>query len=63
MTVSNEAGAPTLEQQQQGGARDLKAEAAGHPLVKAVLETCPGATIEAVRPAPEPETGEDPDGG
>ena len=73
VTVSNEAGAPTLEQQQQqqGGARDLKAEAAGHPLVKAVLETFPGSTIEEVRPPPEPETGqgvppesgEDPDGG
>ncbi|MAF96672.1 MAG: DNA polymerase III subunit gamma/tau [Rhodospirillaceae bacterium] len=60
VTVSNEAGAPTLEQQQrqQGGARDLKAEAAGHPLVKAVLETFPGATIEEIRPAPEPETGQ-----
>ena len=63
VTVSNEAGAPTLEQQQQRGARDLKAEAAGHPLVKAVLETFPGATIEEVRPAPAPETGEDPDEG
>ncbi|MCH7832511.1 MAG: hypothetical protein IIC55_06525 [Proteobacteria bacterium] len=58
VTVSNEAGAPTLEQQQQGGARDLKAEAAGHPLVKAVLEAFPGATIEEVRPAPEPEPGQ-----
>ena len=58
VTVSNEAGAPTLEQQQQEGARDLKAEAAGHPLVKAVLETFPGSTIEEVRPPPEPETGQ-----
>ena len=63
VTISNEAGSPTLDQQQQGGARDLTAEAAGHPLVKAVLDTFPGATIEEVRPPPEPETGEDPDQG
>ena len=58
VTVANEAGAPTLEQQQQEGARDSKAEAAGHPLVKAVLETFPGSTIEEVRPPPAPETGQ-----
>ena len=40
------------------GDDDVKAEAAGHPLVKAVLETFPGSTIEEVRPPPAPETGQ-----
>jgi DNA polymerase-3 subunit gamma/tau len=63
VTVSNQDGEPTLDQQQQSEDRDGKAKAAGHPLVKAVLESFPGATIEEVRPAPGPETGEDQDGG
>jgi len=64
-------GEPTLREQEERRERDLRNEVAQHPLVQAVLETFPGATIAAVRdrfaPAgPEPgeprlgsETGDD----
>ena len=44
VTVASQAGQPTLHQQ----AAAAKAEVATHPLVKAVMETFPGATIGAV---------------
>jgi DNA polymerase-3 subunit gamma/tau len=51
----------TLREQEERRERDLRNEVAQHPLVQAVLETFPGATIAAVRdrfaPA-EPEPGE-----
>ena len=56
MTVSSDAGDPTLEQQRDTDKQSLKARAAGHPLVKAVMKTFPGATIEEVR-VPQPEPG------
>jgi len=46
VTVSNEAGAPTLQQQRAAVAATERARLAEHPLVKAVLETFPGATID-----------------
>ena len=49
ISVSEAEGEPTLRQQEEGRDRDLRNEVASHPLVQAVLETFPGATITAVR--------------
>ena len=49
VTVSNEAGAPTLQQQWDAAKASQRAQASEHPLVKAVLETFPGATIDDVQ--------------
>ena len=54
-------GEPTLRQQEERCERDLRNEVSSHPLVQAVLETFPGATIAAVRerfPPAEPEADE-----
>jgi DNA polymerase-3 subunit gamma/tau len=66
VSVSGEPGEPTLRDQAEARARLLRSEAAGHPLVRAVLEAFPGARIEAVRelaaeppPDGEPSEGED----
>jgi len=58
VAVSQEEGAPTLEQQERARVSELESEVARHPLVRAVLEAFPGATIAAVRErfaATEPE--------
>jgi DNA polymerase-3 subunit gamma/tau len=47
--TSSEQGAPTLAQQAATRIAEAKAHAAQHPLVAAVLQAFPGATIEAVR--------------
>jgi DNA polymerase-3 subunit gamma/tau len=49
VSVSREEGAPSLRDQAEQRARHLRSEAAEHPMVRAVLETFPGAKIEAVR--------------
>ena len=49
VTVSNQAGDPPLQQQWDQGKAAECVNAAGHPLVKAVLDAFPGATVEAVR--------------
>jgi DNA polymerase III subunit gamma/tau len=49
VTVSNEAGAPTLQQQWDADKASQRAQASEHPLVKAVLETFPGAAIDDVQ--------------
>jgi DNA polymerase-3 subunit gamma/tau len=70
IVVSDAEGAPTLKAQEEERARALRNEVAAHPLVRAVLETFPGATIAAVRerfaaaeagldPVDETGTGED----
>jgi DNA polymerase-3 subunit gamma/tau len=54
-------GEPTLRDQEERRERDLRNEVAAHPLVQAVLETFPGATITAVRErfaSAEPEVDE-----
>jgi DNA polymerase-3 subunit gamma/tau len=54
-------GEPTLREQEEDRERDLRNEVASHPLVQAVLDTFPGATIAAVRErfaAEESETDE-----
>jgi DNA polymerase III subunit gamma/tau len=47
--VSEGEGEPTLREQEEGRQRYLRNEVTSHPLVQAVLETFPGATIAAVR--------------
>jgi DNA polymerase-3 subunit gamma/tau len=47
--ITQPSGAPTLAQQAAARIAEAKAHAARHPLVAAVLEAFPGATIEAVR--------------
>ena len=52
VSVSSESGQPTLGEQARA-AKERQREAAGrHPLVRAALETFPGATIVDVRAAP-----------
>ncbi len=49
IAVSEAQGEPTVREQEEGRQRDLRNEVTSHPLVQAVLETFPGATIAAVR--------------
>jgi DNA polymerase III subunit gamma/tau len=61
VAISDEEGEPTLRQQKEARDRELRNEAANHPLVQAVLDTFPGATIAAIRErfaAPSIETDE-----
>src|SRR5215471_2606665 len=52
IAVSEAEGEPTLCEQEQRHERELRNEVTVHPLVRAVLETFPGATIAAVRERP-----------
>ena len=49
IAISEAEGEPTLREREERRERDLRNEVTSHPLVKAVLETFPGATIAAVR--------------
>jgi DNA polymerase III subunit gamma/tau len=49
IVVSEAEGEPTLQQQQERRDSDQRDEIVGHPLVKAVFEIFPGATIAAIR--------------
>jgi DNA polymerase-3 subunit gamma/tau len=49
VSVSSAPGEPSLREQADRHARDIRSEAEEHPMVRAVLEVFPGATIEAVR--------------
>ena len=49
VTVSQEAGAPTLREHEAEEKAHARVSAAEHPMVKAVLDTFPGATITDVR--------------
>jgi DNA polymerase III subunit gamma/tau len=49
ISVSGDPGEPTLKEQAEARAQSMKSEAARDPLVRAVLDTFPGARIEAVR--------------
>jgi DNA polymerase III subunit gamma/tau len=49
IAVSEAEGEPTLREQEERRERALRNEVATHPLVQAVLDTFPGATIAAVR--------------
>ena len=48
-SVSRTGGAPTLAEQREAADAAQMAKAAGHPLVRAVLDAFPGASIAAVR--------------
>jgi DNA polymerase-3 subunit gamma/tau len=58
--VSDEEGQPTLREQAEARDASLKNEAAKHPLVRQVLETFPGARIEAVRELAQTEPATEP---
>src|SRR5262249_28986928 len=63
VAVSEAMGEPTLREQEERRERNLRNEVESHPLVRAVLEAFPGATIAAVRDrfaAEEVEAGEFP---
>ena len=49
VAISQAAGMPSLAEEEARRASALRHEVAAHPLVRAVLETFPGATIAAVR--------------
>jgi DNA polymerase-3 subunit gamma/tau len=49
ISVSQAAGGPTLAEAEAQRAGAVRNEVAAHPLVRAVLDTFPGATIAAVR--------------
>ncbi|WP_137179156.1 DNA polymerase III subunit gamma/tau [Roseomonas sp. AR75] len=49
ISLVNAGGGPTLAEQGRAAEQDRRALARAHPLVQAVLEAFPGATIEAVR--------------
>jgi len=49
VAVSQAEGAPTLQQADDAREAERRSEVAAHPLVRAALETFPGATIAAVR--------------
>jgi DNA polymerase-3 subunit gamma/tau len=49
ITLSEAEGEPTLREQGERRERELRNEVEAHPLVQAVLETFPGATIAAIR--------------
>jgi len=49
VVISQAAGAPTLAEDEARRDSMLRSEVATHPLVRAVLDTFPGATIAAVR--------------
>ncbi len=48
VTISSEAGAPTMRAQHEAAARERQGEAVDHPLVQAALAAFPGATVAAV---------------
>jgi DNA polymerase-3 subunit gamma/tau len=49
ITIAADAGEPTLGQRAADSEASRKAEIEQHPLIKAVIATFPGATIQAVR--------------
>ena len=52
--LSNEAGAPTMREVRVAKEQARRADALSHPLVKAAMDTFPGATVEAVRENTQP---------
>jgi DNA polymerase-3 subunit gamma/tau len=61
ISVSGDLGAPTLKEQAQAAEAEMKRRAAEHPLVKAVLDAFPGATIDVVRDLKVPDQKDEPD--
>jgi DNA polymerase-3 subunit gamma/tau len=59
VSLVREGGAATLEEQEAAQRKQRSDAAAAHPLVRAVLDAFPGATIEAVRGAIETPASEE----
>lgn len=57
VALSNAAGEATLKEQAAAAIAEKKRQAAEHPLVKAVMNAFPGASIDAVRDLVEADTG------
>jgi len=53
-------GAPTIEEVEREAENTARRDATEHPLMRAILETFPGAKIEKMHAAPEPEVEEAP---
>lgn len=49
VSIASAGGAPTLHEQARATEGERREAAAGHPLIRAVLDAFPGATIQAVR--------------
>ena len=58
VTLSQDAGAPTLLQRKDAAEAQIREEASADPVVAAVLGRFPGASVEAVRPLVPPDIGE-----
>ena len=61
VTVSRETGEPTLREQRDARKAAQHAELALHPLVRAILDTFPGAIIERINQVEAPHAPESPD--
>jgi DNA polymerase III subunit gamma/tau len=61
VTVSREAGEPTLREQRDAQRAAQQAEVARHPLVRAILDTFPGAIIERINEVEAQHASESPD--
>ena len=58
VTLSQDAGGPTLLQSKDAAEAQIREEASTDPVVAAVLRRFPGASVEAVRPLVPPDIGE-----
>ena len=58
VTLSQDAGGPTLLQSKDAAEAQIREEASTDPVVAAVLGRFPGASVEAVRPLVPPDIGE-----
>ncbi len=58
VSISSDSAAPTLVEQRKAASAAKRAEVEQHPLVREVLRTFPGATIEDVRPGDTAKTGQ-----
>jgi DNA polymerase-3 subunit gamma/tau len=59
VTLGDNPGEPSLMERRDAAEARVREEASTDPVVAAVLETFPGAAVEAVRPLITPETGAD----
>ena len=59
VTLSNEQGDPTIREQREAKRAEIESQRHRHPVVQAVLQAFPGATVmpapQKAAPAPEPE--------
>jgi DNA polymerase-3 subunit gamma/tau len=60
IALSQAQGEPTIDATERAAEAGIRQSASDHPLVRAILETFPGARIEALHSAPEPAADEPP---